>query len=335
MYEYSEAAVVSALGQIDYCFSQLTNLNSMATNCLELANNFFELANQIPGVSGSTSVDFNSVLSNYESELYNVANMIYDYALENNSATSDIKNELNRRLGGEETISDSLFSWGSGIDIENYDGQSFTVNGVNFPIYYQYGGNYSSLSYGNSTLREMGCGPISLAVILSGLTGEVVTPEEISENAADYYDYTSQYQGASGSEYPGIFSSDFLEKNYGVSSTAFSDLPGVTSIDSRGACTDMEIVQEQLDQGNAVIASVGIGSSSGHIIALLPVSDEDKEKGYNFYIYDSTGGSDTDGNKTFGYSNGSGYYSSIEEFYSTVSYVKGNANDFGARFIIY
>ena len=69
-----------------------------------------------------------------------------------------------------------------------------------------------------------------------------------------------------------IYQSSFLQKYYGVTSVMYP--------------SESEALAA-LEQGYPVI-----GREEGHILAIMPVSDELKAQGYKFYIMDSARGHD-------------------------------------------
>ena len=63
-----------------------------------------------------------------------------------------------------------------------------TTNSGELVIYYQGDEPWGSIPYGNcggATIAQAGCGPSSLAMIITALTGKRITPDEIAKKAAD------------------------------------------------------------------------------------------------------------------------------------------------------
>lgn len=138
-----------------------------------------------------------------------------------------------------------------------------------YPHYLQ--NNYSG-SYGSSTIAKSGCGPTSLAMVLAGyLDDPSITPTTVVENIKAYWPDGSYYQAGTGSM-DVIYSSGFLQRYYGVTSVMYP--------------SESEALAA-LDQGYPVI-----GREEGHILAIVPVSEELKAQGYKFYILDSARGHD-------------------------------------------
>lgn len=81
-------------------------------------------------------------------------------------------------------------------DVIHYD----TVgNGVKEVVYFnQLEEPWASLPYASSTVANSGCGPTSMAIVISTLTGKNVTPEMTKSFAEDNGEYV-QGQGTSHS----------------------------------------------------------------------------------------------------------------------------------------
>ena len=156
-------------------------------------------------------------------------------------------------------------------------GESITLGQYTFPHYLQK--DYPG-SYGTSTIPAAGCGPTSLAMILSGIKNDSsITPQTVVANIKDNWPGGDYYVPGVGSSHC-IFWSSFLEKYYGVTSQM---------------TTSQDTALDALEKGYPVI-----GGETGHILALLPVSEEQKAQGYKFAILDSARGH-------------SGLYKSVEE----------------------
>ena len=147
-----------------------------------------------------------------------------------------------------------------------------TAEGRAYYMYYQWTEEYKNYEYGDSTLYEAGCGVFSGATCLSGVVGEQVAPERYLENVKEYFpNCGSYYIAGTGSAYPGIYTSSFLEEYYGVESFWIEE---GSNNESKGL--------EYIDKGYPVIVS-----RPGHILAAIPLPDEYKDQGYRFFVLDS------------------------------------------------
>lgn len=134
-----------------------------------------------------------------------------------------------------------------------------TVSGcVKEVVYYNQGEEpWASLSYGSGTIRSAGCGPTALAIVISTLTGEAVTPELTAKYAMDSGGYVSG-RGTSHA-YPANAATNW----------------GLTV--ERVKREQITHVMEELKDGKLAVvicAENTISSSSGHFIVLTGVTDE-------------------------------------------------------------
>lgn len=165
---------------------------------------------------------------------------------------------------------------GSGVgNTEDYaKAEKYSVAGYTFPHYYQ--GNYPNRTYGcvPKTIKTSGCGPTSMAMIVAGLTGDSsVNPDSFVTALENYFpNYRSYYSPGEGSVYEGICNNNFLQKNYNLKSTLNPTYQQAIAA---------------IEQGKCAIARV-----PGHVLAIMPVTEEMKAQGYKFYIMDSGSGLD-------------------------------------------
>lgn len=177
---------------------------------------------------------------------------------------------------GTEGIQDMLFKmaswknyvWGAGASEDIYTSTIYTggdriqyetVRGcVHEVIYYNQGEEpWASLSYGSSNIRSSGCGPTALAIAISTLKGEMVTPQITAKYAIDHGEYVA---GAGTSH---SFPSN-AAGNWGLSA-------------ERVRRERMDYVVSELKQGKLAIvicAENTIAGSSGHYIVLTGVTAE-------------------------------------------------------------
>ncbi|POO87283.1 hypothetical protein C1H59_06580 [Clostridium sp. 3-3] len=144
--------------------------------------------------------------------------------------------------------------WGN----SGYDGELvYGVNGMNIPLYKQGGGQpWSSMAYGNGTIASSGCAPTSLAMVISYLTGNRVTPADVVSWTGNRY-YVSG-QGSSWNIFPACAS------HWGI------------SCQNLGKSTAS--MTAALSSGKPVIASVGPGTftKGGHLIVLRGITEDGK-----------------------------------------------------------
>lgn len=143
----------------------------------------------------------------------------------------------------------------TGGDTISYD----TVRGcVKEVVYYNQGEEpWASLSYGSSNIRAAGCGPTALAIVISTLKGENVTPEM----TAGYAMSKGLYVSGKGTSH--AFPS-MAARNWGLEV-------------ERVKREQMDYVVRQLKEGKLAVvicAENTISGSSGHFIILTGITQE-------------------------------------------------------------
>lgn len=134
---------------------------------------------------------------------------------------------------------------------------SYGANGMNIPLFKQGGGQpWSSVPYGNGTIASSGCAPTSLAMVITYLTGNTVTPVNVVSWTGNRY-YVSG-QGSSWS----IFSA--CAAHWGISCSNLGK--------------NTQSIVTSLSQGKPVIASMGPGTftKGGHFIVLRGITEDGK-----------------------------------------------------------
>lgn len=139
-----------------------------------------------------------------------------------------------------------------------YNGElTYGANGMNIPLFKQGGGQpWSSMSYGNGTIASSGCAPTSLAMVITYLTGNTVTPANVVSWTGNRY-----YVSGQGSSW-GIFQA--CASHWGL------------ACNNLGKSTQKMLAA--LSQGKPVIASVGPGTftKGGHLIVLRGITYDGK-----------------------------------------------------------
>lgn len=201
----------------------------------------------------------------------------YSYSYVTNQTTFNYVLKLFELLkGGTDGIMDLLFkatSWknyilGAGASEDIYTSEiqtggdtiSYdTVRGcVKEVVYFNQGEEpWASLSYGSSKIKSAGCGPTALAIVISTLTGENVTPQMTAEYAMSHGLYVSG-MGTSHS-FPTMAAG-----NWGLEV-------------ERVRRERMDYVVKQLKEGKLAVvicAENTISGSSGHFIVLTGVTGD-------------------------------------------------------------
>jgi hypothetical protein len=145
----------------------------------------------------------------------------------------------------------SCSSAGAGEDTQFIEG---------FRVYNQYDPRWANKPYGSSTIAESGCGPSAMAMIITAMSTQIVTPDQ-----------TAAYAGGKGLYISGAGSSwsiaPVLAKNWGLKATLIG--------------ADVAKITATLQSGGLVIAS-GQGplpfTSGGHYIVIRGVTSDGKWK---------------------------------------------------------
>ena len=171
----------------------------------------------------------------------------YDREISNMKEKKDkLKSEIEELLANVTSRRLELSS--ASIEIESFNLGSF-VN------YYQ--GDYSNVTYGSGSMAATGCGPTSMAMVLTYLTGETVDPP----TAAAYASNHGHYVWGAGTSW-GYF--DDISSQYGI------------ECEESGASAS-KIVQD-LSAGKVMICSMTPGdfTSAGHFIVLKGITNDGK-----------------------------------------------------------
>lgn len=140
---------------------------------------------------------------------------------------------------------------------QSYDGVVFTDGSMEVIYYNQLDERWANIMYGqSSTIGEAGCGPTSMSIIISTLTGESHDPIELTE-----WSVSNGHRCEGNGSYHSLIPA--AAEAYGLS--------------SEGDLTAQDIV-DALSSGKLVVAIMSKGhfTSSGHFIVLRGVTSEGK-----------------------------------------------------------
>lgn len=142
---------------------------------------------------------------------------------------------------------------------DDFAGCGMGIAAGDFVYYSQYDSAWASKPYGSSgkTILESGCGPTSMAMIISTLTGQKVTPDKVASWGGRYY---IPGQGSSHDLFPAA------AKNWGLRATFIGK-------------NNESAVKDVLGKGGMVVGG-GSGSNpytgSGHVIVIRGVTTDGK-----------------------------------------------------------
>lgn len=169
----------------------------------------------------------------------------------------------------------------------------------NFVIYYQEDPKWKSHNYPNcGDVEKCGCGPTSLAMIISTLKKDSsITPDVITDKMAEKGQTTQE----------------------GASWAAFTDIPQTYGLKVENIGTDISKIKQALREGKYVITSQdpGIFTGSGHIIALRGLTSDGR-----ILVGDPNGHNTIKGNQAC--SAGSGKCTTLPKNASEMNDVDGN-----------
>ena len=143
-------------------------------------------------------------------------------------------------------------------NIDFGDLQEYSEGHANIPYYNQTDARWGYKSYGNSTIGHGGCGPTSLAMVISGLTGEKVTPDIVAD-----WSYRNGHRAEGLGSYWSLMTAG--GKYYGLNVQAVSR-------------KDPKTIIKALSEGYPVIVSMGKGhfTNGGHFIVLRGITNDGK-----------------------------------------------------------
>ena len=128
-------------------------------------------------------------------------------------------------------------------------------NGMPIPHFLQYAPQWGSKKYGSGTVTTSGCGPTSMAMVISYFTGKTITPN-ITAQWADANGYYVPGQGTAWSFYSAA------AKNWGIKCQELGN--------------SITAAVQALRENKPVIASMGPGefTRAGHLIVLRGLTTE-------------------------------------------------------------
>ncbi|OZV13530.1 hypothetical protein CIW83_03010 [Tissierella sp. P1] len=143
-------------------------------------------------------------------------------------------------------------------DIDLTDLQEYPEGHANLPYYNQTDARWGNNSYGNTTILDGGCGPTSLAMVVSGLTGQRITPDIVAD-----WSYRNGHRAEGSGSYWSLMTKG--GKNYGLNVEAVSR-------------KDPNSIIKALSEGYPVVVSMGKGhfTSGGHFIVLRGITADGK-----------------------------------------------------------
>ena len=166
-----------------------------------------------------------------------------------------LSSEINKLKGDLENLKVQIKSLLASISSQKLQSSSSYVSG-DF-VYYNQKDYKQSYGFG-TTIASSGCGPTSMAMVLSSITGETVDPVEAANWSIKHGYRTDNEHGT----WHGYFTS--MPEEYGVNSKEMS--------------VSKKNIEETLNSGSPIIISMGPGhfTSKGHFIVLRGMTESGK-----------------------------------------------------------
>lgn len=250
----SLSSITSIFNEYSSCLSDLDSMwkGQSHDNLISKANSFVsEYLSTVESEMNSLAQAC-SLYSDYKNNKNSleVANNNYNLAVSNNdeiekSKYGSLVSEYESKLNSLKSEIISLLESASSTALEGAKGE--------FVNYYQY--NYSNPYYDGSTISNAGCGPTSMAMVLTYLTGKEVTPVETTNYSLEHGTYVVG-QGTAWSYFP------MIAEDYGIS--------------CEESAVSSENIINSLSEGNTIVMSMGPGTftRSGHFIVLTGINED-------------------------------------------------------------
>lgn len=154
------------------------------------------------------------------------------------------------------------------IVYDSYNGKqrAVRVNGVSYYSQRNSGGFGGPLTYGNGTIGECGCGPTSIAMIMTTLSGQKATPKEMADLAVSV---GSQQSTCGSYGYP---MSKAAAAQFGLKMSVIETGGGAS-----GAGNMFNQIRNTLNSGGLVLASMSPSSpftNAGHYVVIAGIVSE-------------------------------------------------------------
>lgn len=152
-------------------------------------------------------------------------------------------------------LGDGMFQSSTGDVISSLGNVRFTDGNVEVVYYNQYDERYANKPYGTDNIGGYGCGPTSMAIVVSSLTDDMVDPVEMAK-----WSYDNGYWCSKSGSYHALIPA--AAKEWGL------PVEGCPA-------TEPQRIVDALSEGKLVVALMTKGhfTSSGHFIVLRGVED--------------------------------------------------------------
>ena len=153
-------------------------------------------------------------------------------------------------------LGDGMFQSASGTVIPSLGSVRFTDGAVEVVYFNQYDERYANEPYGTDNIGDYGCGPTSMSIVVSSLTGDIVDPIEMAQ-----WSYDNGYWCSKSGSYHALIPA--AAKAWGL------PVEGCTA-------SEPQRIVDALGEGKPAFARItrGPSTTSGHFIGLRGVENE-------------------------------------------------------------
>lgn len=229
--------------QLDYLWQELNGGYKKALTSLKTINNPVDAAIDFED-KYEQSADSDEVVRNIRGGFAQQTYDGYNSSVPDNTTDSNPKTDKNK---GESVATKTITCTGSGKASAFVDG---------FAIYNQNDPQWNDKSYGSSTIGEAGCGPAAMAMAITALTGQTVTPDQ----AAEFAENNNIFVDGRGSSHQIVGT---LSEHWGLKAE------GITNPDSAKI--------NEILRSNGLVIAVANGdapyTSLGHFIVIRAVKE--------------------------------------------------------------
>lgn len=187
----------------------------------------------------------------YNGEAY-FADHVFALTDEQKQLAGDYAHNLSLFLGSGDL--QTLTEW-TGNSIPSLGDVRFSEGGIEVVYFNQMDERYASKPYGSDSIGRSGCGPTSMAIVVSSLTGTIIDPEEMAKWA-----YENGYWCSGSGSYHALIPG--AAGHWGL------PVSGCTA-------SEPQRILDALSEGKLVVAIMGPGhfTKGGHFIVLRGVND--------------------------------------------------------------
>jgi hypothetical protein len=178
----------------------------------------------------------------------------------------DYLTEVRGQYGLDQYVSDADYLSGEGLD---YSSVSFTDGQTVVNYYSQLDSRWKDIAYGDGTIGRSGCGPTSLAIVASSLTGSAVDPIQMAEWA-----YLNGYKAYGNGSYHSLIPEGAAHFGLTVDYATSADAQKIADALADGKLVIAIMSKGHFTKGGHFIVLRGVTSSSRTSLSSEPSNDD-------------------------------------------------------------